>query len=449
MIRIAILLLFGLSLSAQKRSAYGQSSSVSLANRRGTELGGNLVFVQGGTYDMGEGETLRRITVSSFYLDETEVCNRQYRNFVDWIREHQPSYPLEKLLPDTTVWRHDLPADKAELATRLAVDYFRLPAFDYHPVVGVSWQQAQEYCRWRSDRVNALLLADAGYIDKADANIFSTDKYLGGLYEGTPGPRPLINPLTGEERLVRWEDGLLLPNYRLPTEAEWEFAAQNTVYTEKHKSSLKAKVQAHARKHPLPDYYKQNQNMLPGHIFAGDKTVLFGMKSGVSEWVQDIYRPMTKAAQLRDVETTKPDSSTTQCGATKFPANSPIKTGDAPQLYLRRSKFYDAAGAECSEYEFLQKQANPASPHQIVRRDSEGNLRLKILSESEHKAFLQEQLQARQWKNARVYKGINAQGATLKSAADRAPQEGTSARSFIGFRCAMIRISAVRRGGGS
>ena len=43
-------------------------------------------------------------------------------------------------------------------------NYLRHPAYRDYPVVGVSWEQANDYCTWRTDRVNERILIDAGLI---------------------------------------------------------------------------------------------------------------------------------------------------------------------------------------------------------------------------------------------------------------------------------------------
>ena len=141
------------------------------------------------------------------------------------------SYPevYKKALPDTLVWR-----DKLGYNEPFVNGYLRHPAYKNYPVVGVSWQQATDYCVWRTDRVNERILIENGILkedmEQMADNVFTTEGYKQGQYEGIVrrNPKNLTNENYGsgeKTRTVRIEDGLLLPNYRLPTEAEWEFAA--------------------------------------------------------------------------------------------------------------------------------------------------------------------------------------------------------------------------------
>jgi len=63
-------------------------------------------------------------------------------------------------VPDTLVWRDVLGFN--ELLTE---NYLRHPSYADYPVVGVSWTQAVQFCKWRTDRVNEKLLMDKGILN--------------------------------------------------------------------------------------------------------------------------------------------------------------------------------------------------------------------------------------------------------------------------------------------
>ena len=50
----------------------------------------------------------------------------------------------------------------------LVENYLRHPGYGQYPVVGVSWRQAVNYCKWRGERVNEKILIDMGVLKSMD-----------------------------------------------------------------------------------------------------------------------------------------------------------------------------------------------------------------------------------------------------------------------------------------
>ncbi|MCP4441235.1 MAG: SUMF1/EgtB/PvdO family nonheme iron enzyme [Aureispira sp.] len=234
------------------------------------------------------------IYVSSIYMDATKVCNRHYRAFIQWThriwRQVPPIAP--SLLPDTTVWLQQFPNEA--IGELLKEHYFRDAAFDYYPVVGVSWEQAQAYALWRTDRINEAILVDRGILaienrGQDRENNFNSYNYLNMLYDATPGEKPITNPLTGEERIVVESDDILVPNYRLPTSSELKNAAMQVKDYSKNKGlrMFRKKVLDHQKIHPKPSFYDHEQYHLPYAIINENGKAPYYLEGNTDEWAQE------------------------------------------------------------------------------------------------------------------------------------------------------------------
>lgn len=272
---MGLLLLLAIGIGGCMPSPQGKQYDEWRADKKGRKevLNGpkNMIYVPGGEFIMGELElaaiaaekfTLpHKEEIDPFYLDRTEVTNQSYLIYLNWLRKYaEDELDYQFALPDTHCWHQPLAYNEP-----LVRNYLRHPSFQYYPVVGVSWVQASQYCEWRSARINEL------------------------------------DSLSDDSIVIR-----------LPTEAEWEFAAlasynydetsnsnARTAYVRQPLGFGRGKF-THNFQRGRGDLaglsHRPNDNaFVPAPVYAYELNEfgLYNIYGNVAEWVGDVYLPVT------------------------------------------------------------------------------------------------------------------------------------------------------------
>ena len=152
---------------------------------------------------------------------------------------------IVNIYPDTTCWVNDFQNSENEMYLRY---YFSNPAYNDYPVVGVTWEQANAFCAWRTEY--------------------------------------LLKGLGKEARFIQ--------RYRLPTEAEWEFAARGKEGNEFPWDNEDMKSDRgcyYANFKPDRGNYTKDGNLITSKvaIYGANSNGLFDMAGNVAEWCSTIY----------------------------------------------------------------------------------------------------------------------------------------------------------------
>jgi len=185
------------------------------------------------------------ISKDTAYIDDEgkivrQTINRELTGPWDFLNTY-----IVNIYPDTTCWVNDFPNADNEMYMR---NYFSNSAYNDYPVVGVTWEQANAFCAWR------------------------TEYLLKGL-----GPAA---------RFVQ--------RYRLPTEAEWEYAARGKQQNEfpwENGDVASGKGCFFANFKPDDGNYTKDGNLITSKvgIYSSNSNGLFDMAGNVAEWTSTIY----------------------------------------------------------------------------------------------------------------------------------------------------------------
>ncbi|GAA4831634.1 hypothetical protein GCM10023331_16110 [Algivirga pacifica] len=244
-----------------------------------------MVEVPSGTFHLGQADEdptyskinmNRQVTISSFYMDDTEITNNEYRQFwlaVGELNQQRGANPptgddkyvigvdgnkelaipdfmsQEELRPDSTVWTKDF---ANHMGDPMQEHYFSHPSFGSYPVVGVSRNAALEFCKWRTYHMNSYRMQNG------DAE---------------------------------------MPKFALPSEAQWEYAARGGLRGAKYPWGMpyirNGKGCALANFKPgRGNYYDDGYSYTsPVGEFYPNGYGLYDMAGNVSEWCLDAFNP--------------------------------------------------------------------------------------------------------------------------------------------------------------
>ncbi len=154
---------------------------------------------------------------------------------------------IVNVYPDTTAWINDFDNAYNEPYVRM---YFNHGGYNEYPVVGVSWEQANAFANWRTDYLRRSLGSAGVYVEP----------------------------------------------YRLPTEAEWEFAARAGVSDNKYPWEgdlplTEEKGCFYANFKPQEGNYVQDGHLITSRVgtYAPNDFGLYDMAGNVSEWTSTAY----------------------------------------------------------------------------------------------------------------------------------------------------------------
>lgn len=120
----------------------------------------------------------------NLYLDETEISNFSYLEYLWWTARVYKNKDgiYKKALPDTGAWSR-----LGKYYEHKATLYLRHPVSRNFPVTGITYQQALDFCKWRSDRVMEFILIREGFMDHVPSphkdSVFTIEKYFTGEYK--------------------------------------------------------------------------------------------------------------------------------------------------------------------------------------------------------------------------------------------------------------------------
>ncbi len=223
-----------------------------------------------------------------YYISITEESNLNWMTYIKWLETVFVTYPevAKKARPQLTKEGNWLIYNDPILD-----NYFEHPGYQLYPVTGVTWHQVISYLEWKSDRLNEAILLKCQNMELdmlriVDSDNFNTEAYLINQYYYPSVDKEKWPRLAGTKKGHRdpeTRDGIFFPDYRLPTEQEWE-AAYQYANNPDNLDVIQSSIKMSTFLKPWVDYFMLDKQTGSKSV-SKKQSYTYSFDYGVSEWL--------------------------------------------------------------------------------------------------------------------------------------------------------------------
>lgn len=166
----------------------------------------DYAFLVSGSFDFNG----KIISINSFVIQKTEVSNLEYRTFLFDLLIQDRKEEFLKAKPDQAMWTKLFGKENKPMEDL----YFSHPAYNDYPVVNISREGAELYCKWISQELYKFI--DVKKRDQYnDVRLPAREEWVrASMIEGKNGPYPW------DGQFVRNSKGCFLANFK-PTDSTY------------------------------------------------------------------------------------------------------------------------------------------------------------------------------------------------------------------------------------